>query len=82
MWLAEAVEPERAHLREHTSLVWDTAGQNPVEGADPIAGNQQQPIAEIVNVANFAPADGQISQIGLHHRLAHGESFPGCPQAS
>ena len=57
--LAQKVEPKIAHLRQHPTLVGDACGQHPIVGANPVAADQQQPVAqvpitEIIDIADFA----------------------------
>ena len=71
--LTEQVEPEGGDLRQHPPLVGDSAGQDPVEGADPIGAHQQEPVAQVVNIPHFAASHGQVAHRTLkHNRTVHG----------
>ena len=48
------VEPERRKLRQHLALVRDTRAQHIVERGDPVRGDDEEGVAEVVDVANFA----------------------------
>ena len=51
-------EPEARQPGEHPALVGDRRGQDDVERADPIGGDEQQPtVVERVQVADLAGAD-------------------------
>ena len=54
----EQPEPERAQGGQHTSLVGDAGGQDPVKCADAIGGDEKQAIAQVINVANLSLAPG------------------------
>ena len=55
-----AVEPIGRHLREYGSLVGYRLGQDAIEGTDAIARNEQQVIAQFVDLADFSlPQEGQ-----------------------
>ena len=56
--LVEQFEPEQAGLRQHAPFVGNAGGQDPIEGADPVGGNQQQAVAEIINIADLAAMHG------------------------
>ena len=62
-----------ADLRQHAALVGNAGGQHPVERADAVGADQQQLVAQVVDIADFAAADLQIGQRSLQQgRLAHG----------
>ena len=72
----EQVEPEIADLREHPTLVGNPCGQHPVESADSVRRDDQQRLAQVVDVAHLAPFQGQVGQIGFQNRGArHDDSF-------
>ncbi len=50
----EQVEPELRQLGEHLALVGDLVFQDVVEGRDAVGGHQQQPVAQIVQIAHLA----------------------------
>ena len=60
--LAEQLEPEGGNLRQHAPLVGNAGRQHPIEGADPVGAHQQQPVAQVVNVAHLAPSHGKTRQ--------------------
>ena len=68
----EPLEPEAAQLRQHAALVGDAARQHPVERADAVGAHQQQPVAQVVNIANLSAADGQFGQRSFQNRSGHG----------
>ena len=67
----QTVEPESAHLSQHASFVRDAGRKNPVEGADSVRCDEQQPVVEFVNVADFPCPPRQTwkgtFQIGVCH---------------
>ena len=60
MGLVQLPEPESAELRQYPPLVGNSVGQHEVEGADPIGADQQQPVAQVVNIPYFAAANRPI----------------------
>ena len=60
--LAEQLEPEGGDLRQHPPLVGNGRRQHPVEGADPVGADQQQAVAQIVDVAHLAAPHRQTRQ--------------------
>ena len=54
--IGQLVEPERRQLRQHLALVGDAGAQHVVEGGDAVGGDQEQRIAQVVDVAHFAGA--------------------------
>ena len=65
----QEVEPEEGKLGEDAPLVGDRRRKHDVEGADAIRGDDEQAIAEIVDVADFsAPPEGQLGNPALHQR--------------
>src|SRR5262249_42276985 len=52
------IEPEQRQRRQHAALVRDGSRQHPVEGADAIGGDNDETIAEIVDVADLAATAG------------------------
>ena len=66
--LAQLREPEGGDLRQQPPLVRDGGGQNPVEGADPVGADQQQAIAQVVNIPHFAPPHRQTGQRRLRRQ--------------
>ena len=53
----ELREPERRQLREHLALVGNARSEHVVERRDAIGGDDQQRIAEVVDVAHLARAE-------------------------
>ena len=54
--VAEVIEPERRELREHLALVGNAGAEDVVERGDAIGRDDQQVLAEIVDVADLAAA--------------------------
>ena len=54
--IARPLEPERRDLRQHLALVGNAGAEHVVERGDAIGGDDQQAIAEIVDVADLALA--------------------------
>ena len=50
----EPIEPERGDLRQHLALIGDPRAQDVVEGGDAIGGDDQQAVAEVVDVTHLA----------------------------
>ena len=71
--IRQLVEPEGRQLREDLALVGDAGAQHVVERRDAIGGDQQQRVAQVVDVAHFAGAKArQRGQVGLDD--GHGET--------
>ncbi len=64
--IRESVEPELRHSSEQLALAGDGRGHHHVVGADPIRGDQEQFVAQIVHITHLSAADGQIRQMGLN----------------
>ena len=59
------------------ALVGNAGGQHPIERAEPVGADQQEPIAQVVNVAHFAPSHRQARQRGFQDDgVIHGCSVP------
>src|SRR5215469_7131226 len=54
--IGQLFKPEKRELREHPSLIGYGRGQNHIESREPVGGDDQQAVAEIVNVADFSAA--------------------------
>ena len=54
--VAHALEPERRELREHLALVGDARAQHVVERGDAIGRDDEQVVADAIDVANFSAA--------------------------
>ena len=64
--IAHALEPEPGQLRQHLSLVRDAGAEDVVERGDAIGGDDQQLVADLVDIANLAAAvKSQAIEIGL-----------------
>ena len=50
----QQIEPEQRKLRQHAAFVGYSGGQHHVERRQPVRRDDQQPVAEIVNVAHLA----------------------------
>ena len=68
--VAGGLEPEHRHLGQHPPLVGDRGGQDDVVGRDPVRGDHQQVVLDLVHLAHLAR--GMESQIGerVRHRSA------------
>ena len=55
--LAELLEPEQADGGEDLALVGNAVGHDDVVGADAIGGDDEQALAQVVNVAHLAATD-------------------------
>ena len=53
---ARPFEPERRNLCKNFTLVRNARAKHVVEGRDAIAGDDQETIAELENVADFSPS--------------------------
>jgi hypothetical protein len=71
VWHFEKVEPEPAHARENAALVRDARRQNPIEGADAIAGDDDEPVAQIVDIAHLAAPARHIRNPAFEQRRPH-----------
>jgi len=52
--VAKKIEPEERELREDAALVGDGSGHDDIEGGEAIGSDEEEAVAEIVNVAHFA----------------------------
>jgi len=57
--LAELMKPEERELREDATLVGDCRGHNDVESGKAVGGDDEQFIAQVIDIANFAARDGR-----------------------
>ena len=53
-----ALEPEGRDLREHLPLVGNSRREDVIKRGDPIGRNDQEPVAEIVQVSDLALSIG------------------------
>jgi hypothetical protein len=67
----EPGEPQGRQPGQHPSLVGDAVGHDPVERADAVGRDNQQAIAEVVNIADFATAGLPAGQHGLQKWFGH-----------
>ena len=69
--VGEFVEPVVGEHREHFALARDAVGQDDVVGADAVAGEHQEAVAEVEHFANLAAADlGDTGEIELEQGVA------------
>jgi hypothetical protein len=52
----EFFEPEKRELGKNAPFVGNGRGKNDVEGGKAIGGDDEKPIAEVVDIANLAAA--------------------------
>ena len=57
-------EPERGELRQHLPLVGNAGAENVVERGDPIGRDDEQLVAEVVDVAHLALTIGRTAGDG------------------
>ena len=74
----EFLEPEMRNLREHLALARNAVGHDDVEGGDAVAGDEQQPVAEVEDFAHLAAAEffdaGQVElENGFTFGICHAE---------
>ena len=74
--VAEQLEPEERELGEHLALVRDRVGQHHVERAEAVGRDEQQPVAEVVEVADLALGVGRRRKL-RHEWLLEGSSVSG-----
>src|SRR5262245_49653662 len=67
----QEVEPEQRHVRKDAPLVGNAGRQHPVEGADAVRGNDDEPVAEIVNIAHLAATARDAGNVTLQERRRH-----------
>ena len=71
--LPQAIKPELRQLRQHVPFAGNPLRQHHVKGRNPVAGNQQQAVTEVVHVPHFAlPFFTQTGEISFKH----GRSIP------
>ena len=63
----QLVEPESGHLVQNGALAGNPAGQHPVKGTDPVRADEQERIAEIINVPYFARLGRHAGDRSLHY---------------
>ena len=67
---AGLVKPEMGELREHDPFERNPVGQDAIERRDAIGGDQEQTIAEIEDVTDFAALEfPDAAQINLEQRI-------------
>jgi hypothetical protein len=67
--LRQELEPEHGHLVQHLALVGNPGPEHVVEGGDPVGGDDQQVVAEVVHVAHLsAPGEGKGGEVGCQQR--------------
>jgi len=54
--VAEAAEPEDRDLVEDFSFVGDAGREDDIEGGDAVGGDEEERVAEVVDVAYFSAA--------------------------
>ena len=69
--VAEAAEPEDGDLVEDLSLVGDAGREDDVERGDAVGGDEQERVAEVVDVADFAAAGEWEGEGGLGDGAGH-----------
>src|SRR5271170_6818987 len=68
--IAQKVEPEQSHLRQHKAFVRNPCGEDIIERRNAIRGDDQQTIRIFVNIADFsASAQREAWQICLKQRF-------------
>ena len=73
-WCGTSRRPNQIslNLRQHAPLVGDAVGQDPVERADAVGGDEQQPVAEVIHVADFAAPHGNTGDFATkQNRPSH-----------
>jgi hypothetical protein len=69
--LFQPAEPEERELGEDATLVGDASGQHHIVGAQPVGGDDQQPVAQVVHVPDLTPTRGpEVRERCLEQRLA------------
>jgi hypothetical protein len=71
---AQPLEPEASQCSEDAPLVRDGRWQNPIEGTDAIGGDNDEAIAQIVDVPNFAATVRVTLDVALRQHIAGHES--------
>ena len=75
------LEPEGAQAGQDAPLVGDAVGHDPVERTDAIGGDQEQPIAQVVDVADLAPPPGDRAGAEVGFEKRHDGLALGAPKA-
>ncbi len=68
---AEFFEPEKTQRGENPAFVGNAVGHHDVVSADAVGGDDQERIAQVINVANLAAANGQRER-ALEESFFHG----------
>ena len=56
--VVQQIEPEQRELCQHAPFVGNGRGHDDIKRRKPVGGDNQQPVAEIINVADLAARDG------------------------
>jgi len=73
---SRSLEPEFRDLGQDPSFIRDAGPEHVVEGGDPVAGDEQQIFAKIVDVADFAPSiRSPAGQRGVENRRGEGHTI-------
>src|SRR5262249_1101870 len=62
---AQVIEPEPRQAGEDAALVGDAGRQHPVAGADPVAGDDDEAVAEVIDVAHLPATAGEALDVAL-----------------
>ncbi len=73
-YILQQTEPEKRKLRKDAALVGNRRGKDDVESGEPVRGDDQELVIEVVNVADFAARNGrQAGELRFLQSL-HGRS--------
>ena len=71
----QSLKPKGAEAGQDASLVGNAVGKHPIEGADAIGRDQEQPIAEVVDVAHLSLSLGDRSGTEVRFQKCHDETI-------
>lgn len=78
----KAVEPERAHQVQDSTLVRDTIRHDHVKRGNPVGGNDKELVTEIVQLANFVvPLWREETGNRRRKQGGHNTDYDGCKAA-
>src|SRR5207249_1202350 len=75
-------EPELGQAGQHAALVGNAGGQHPVESADPVGGDDDQAVPEVVNVTDLAVTAGITGNVALQQWLSRHERLSWLPMVA
>jgi len=71
-YVLDEIEPEQRHLRQNLSLSGYSVRENTVESRNPVGGDDQKSILQIVNIPDLTSGvELKLSDLCFHQCLFH-----------